>query len=294
MELEGLFVPVATPFDHRGDLYATKIRYNISRWNRTRLAGYIVGSSCGEPRTLSLDEKKTLWQEAANECGEEKLLLAGVSIDGVRETLRAIECARGMGYKAAVVEPPQYPCPWVEDARVQAAYFRAVADQAGMPVVISNPRPNAGVRLGLETTLSLAHHPAIAGVLESSGDEHSIRLLVEKAPAGFAVLCGEDAMINAALAAGAQGAAPALANAAPFFCLSIEEAVRTRELPSAAELQQRALSAARAVTTEYGIAGLKYAMDLRGYFGGNPRLPLLPLTSEAKERITAAIVGINS
>jgi 4-hydroxy-2-oxoglutarate aldolase len=294
MKLEGLFVPAATPFDHRGDLYLTKIRYNVSRWNRTRLAGYIVGSSCGEARTLSPDEKRTLWQEAANECAEEKILLAGVSMDGVREAVRAIEDARGLGYRAAVVEPPQYPRPWVEDPRTQAAYFQAVADQAGIPVVIWNPRPGAAVRLSYETLISLSRHPAIVGVIETSGSEDSFLQLVKEAPSGFAVLCGEDKLLSAALAAGAQGAVPALANAAPFFCLSIEEAVRTRELASAAELQERALPAAEAVTAEYGIAGMKYAMDLRGYYGGNPRLPLLPLTSEAKERIAAAFDGINS
>jgi 4-hydroxy-2-oxoglutarate aldolase len=294
MELQGLFVPVATPFDHRGDLYVTKIHYNISRWNRTRLAGYVVGSSCGEPRALSLEEKRTLWEEAASASDGEKLLLAGVSMDGVREAVRAIGCARSLGYKAAVVEPTQYPRPWVDDPRTQVAYFQAVADKAEMPVLIFNPRPGAAVRLSAETLLSLSHHPAIVGVIEASDDQDAIRLLVEKAPAGFVVLCGEDTLIYAGLTAGAKGAVPALANAAPFFCLSIEEAVRTRELSGAAELQQRALLAAKAVTTEYGVAGLKYAMDLRGYYGGNPRLPLLPMASEAKERIVAAFAGIPS
>jgi 4-hydroxy-2-oxoglutarate aldolase len=240
-----------------------------------------------------LGEKRTLWQEAASASDGEKLLLAGVSMDGVHEALRAIECARGLGYTRAVVEPPQYPRPWVEDPRTQAAFFRAVADQAEMPLLIANPKPESGVRLSAETLLSLSHHPAISGVIES-GDEETIQKLVKEAPSRFAVLCGEDTLLYACLAAGARGAVPALANAAPFFCLSIEEAVRTRDLPSAAELQQRALSAAKAVTAEHGVAGLKCAMDLRGYYGGNPRLPLLPVASGVKERITAALAGINS
>jgi 4-hydroxy-2-oxoglutarate aldolase len=70
--------------------------------------------------------------------------------------------------------------------------------------------------------------------------------------------------------------------------------VRTRELSSAAELQQRASRAAQAVTTRYGVAGLKYAMDLRGYYGGNPRLPLLPVGEDAKSEIAEAFEGINS
>jgi 4-hydroxy-2-oxoglutarate aldolase len=288
MKLQGVFVPVATPFDYRGDLYLTKIHYNISRWNRTGLAGYIVGSRCGESRTLSLDEKRTLWEEAAKASEGEKLLLAGV------ETVRSIDCARTLGYKAAMVEPPQYPRPWVEDSRTQATYFRAVADQAKMPVVLVNPRPGGAVRLAAETIRLLARHPAIAGVVEESDDSAEIQRLVDHAGEDFQVLVGEDTSLCAGLSAGAIGAAPALANAAPFFCLSIEEAVRTRELSSAAELQQRASRAAQAVTTRYGVAGLKYAMDLRGYYGGNPRLPLLPVGEDAKSEIAEAFEGINS
>lgn len=294
MKLHGIFAPMATPFDHRGDLYVTKIHYNISRWNRTGLAGYVVGSRCGEGRALSLEEKRKLWEEAAQATAEDKLLLAAVSLDGVRETVRALDCARSLGYRAAVVEPPQYPRPWVQDPQVQAVFFRAVADQAKMPVVIHNPGPGEAVRLEADTALLLARHPAIVGVIEGSSSAEALRRLLGDATEDFQVLIGEDTLLCEGLSAGAVGAMPVLANAAPFFCLSIEEAVRTRELSSAEELQTRANPAAAAITSRYGIAGLKYAMDLRGYFGGNPRLPLLPVGEEAKTQIAEAFHGLNS
>jgi 4-hydroxy-2-oxoglutarate aldolase len=294
MKLHGIFAPMATPFDHRGELYLSKIHYNISRWNRTRLAGYVIGSACGEGRTLSLEEKHTLWEEAAQAAAEEKLLLAAVSLDGVRETVKALDCARALGYRAAVVEPPQYPRPWVEDPQTQTVFFRAVADQAKMPVVICNPTPAGTVRLTAETVLLLAAHPSIVGVIEGADTAEAIRRLRDNAADGFQVLAGEDTLLYEGLAAGAVGAVPALANAAPFFCLSIEEAVRTRELSNAEELQVRANPAAAAVTSRYGVPGLKYAMDLRGYFGGSPRLPLLPVGEEPRARIAKAFHGVNS
>jgi len=293
MKLHGIFVPMATPFDHRGELYVPKIHYNISRWNRTQIAGYVVGSARGEGRTLSLEERHKLWEEVAQAAGD-RLLLAGVSLDGVREVGKTLDCARALGYQAGVVEPPQYPRPWVEDPPTQALFFRAVADQAKMPVLILNPRPGVAVRLSAETILLLARHPGIAGVIEESDDAAAVKHLLGNAAEDFQVLAGEDTLLYAGLSAGAVGAAPALANAAPFFCLSIEEAVRTRELSSAAELQERANCAANAATTRYGVAGLKYAMQLRGYYGGNPRLPMLPVGEEAKSQITEAFQGINS
>ncbi len=293
MKLHGIFVPMATPFDHRGELYVPKIHYNLSRWNRTQVAGYLVGSACGEGRTLSLEEKSKLWEEAAQSAGG-KLLLAGVSLDGVREAVRALDCARELGYAAGVVEPPQHPRPWVEDPKTQALFFRTVADQAKMPVVIDNPTEGTGVRLSAETILLLARHPAIVGVIESSEDPGSLQHLLDHAAPEFQVLAGADTLLFAGLSAGAVGAVPALANAAPFFCLSIDEAVRTRELASAEELQQRAQAAAEAVSSRYGVAGLKYAMDLRGYYGGNPRLPFVPAGEDAKSQIAGALHGISS
>jgi len=48
MKLSGIFAAITTPFDHNGDIYRTKIEHNLSRWNATTLAGYVVGSSTGE------------------------------------------------------------------------------------------------------------------------------------------------------------------------------------------------------------------------------------------------------
>jgi 4-hydroxy-2-oxoglutarate aldolase len=172
-------------------------------------------------------------------------------------------------------------------------FFRAVADQAGMPILIQNPKPKVSVRLERDTIETLARHPAIVGVLEESGDISSVRDLLDQAGKEFQVLIGDGTLLTEGLSAGASGAAPPLANAAPFFCLSIEEAVRTRELTSAEDLQRRANPASAAIT-RYGVAGLKYAMDLRGYYGGSPRLPLLGVTEEAKAAIAAAFHGVNS
>jgi 4-hydroxy-2-oxoglutarate aldolase len=108
------------------------------------------------------------------------------------------------------------------------------------------------------------------------------------------VLTGSAPTLYPSLLLGAVGAILAFSNAAPFLCLSIEEAVRTREYKAAQELQDLASSAAVAVTTKYGVPGLKYAMDLQGYYGGNPRLPLIPPSPEARKHIEEVFREIKS
>ena len=95
-------------------------------------------------------------------------------------------------------------------------------------------------------------------------------------------------MLAPSLAIGCSGAVLAFANAAPYATISIWEAHRSREFPAAMDWQKRILRAAQLVTVKYGIPGLKYAMDLNGYYGGPPRLPLCPPSEAAKREIEEA------
>ena len=93
---------------------------------------------------------------------------------------------------------------------------------------------------------------------------------------GFQVLVGSAPTLWPSFAVGAAGAVLAYANAAPYSTITIWEAHRTRDTEAARDWQNRIARAAVLVTVKYGIPGLKYAMDLNGYYGGPPRLPLLP------------------
>jgi len=91
---------------------------------------------------------------------------------------------------------------------------------------------------------------------------------------------------------GCVGAVLAFANAAPYALISIYEAHRTRETAAALDWQNRIAKAAQLVTTKYGVPGLKHAMDLNGYYGGPPRLPLTVVGPEARKEIEQAFDGI--
>jgi 4-hydroxy-2-oxoglutarate aldolase len=87
---------------------------------------------------------------------------------------------------------------------------------------------------------------------------------------------------------GACGAILAYANAAPYSTIAIWEAFRTRDEAAGLDWQNRIGRPSALVTAKYGVPGLKYAMDLNGYYGGPPRLPLTPPSPEAKQEIEAA------
>jgi len=235
MKLQGIFIPIAVPFDHNGDLYPVKIQHNIEKWNRTGVSGYVV---CGsESALLSSAEKIRMWQMAMQYAAPEKLPIAATGAPSVHETVELTCEASKMGYKAVFL------------THFNAFYVRSVADRAPVPVLsdVDVAHPNV-FRLPVATDLA------------------------------------------AAFAGGATAAIAEVANAIPYTAISIWEAHRTREQDAAADWQNRM---ARAVELTRGNpAALKHAMDLNGYYGGPPRLPMVGLTPDAKREIEAAFDGL--
>jgi len=292
MKLDGIFPPITTPFDHNGDLYKAKLRHNVEKWNLLALSGYVVCGSTGESVLLTTEEKIQLWEWVAEWAAPGKLLLAGTGMESVRETVALTNRAAGMGYRAAMVRTPHYYKNLLNRPEAQALYYRAVADQAKIPVMIYNWPQATGVDIPAETVAGLSHHPNIVAVKESSGNLEKVLQMIREVKPGFHVLTGSAPTLAPSLAVGAVGAVLAFANAAPYATIAIWEAHRTRETAAAMDWQNRIGRAAWLVTSRYGVPGLKYAMDLNGYYGGPPRLPLCVPTPEAKREIEEAFADL--
>lgn len=292
MKLQGIYPPIATPFDHNGDLWKVKVQHNVDKWNRTGLAGYVVCGSTGESVMLTEQEKIQLWEWVAEYAAPEKLLIAGTGMESVRETVSLTNRAADIGYKAVMVRTPHYYKNLINNSAAQMLYFRAVADHAKVPLIIYNWPQATGIDIAPEAVAELSHHPNIIAVKESSGNLEKVMQMIRDVKPGFNVLVGSAPTLAPSFAVGATGAILAFANAAPYATICIWEAHRTREPEAAIDWQNRISRASQLVTTKYGIPGLKHAMDLMGYYGGPPRLPLTPSCPPAKLEIEQAFADL--
>ncbi len=111
---------------------------------------------------------------------------------------------------------------------------------------------------------------------------------------GFQVLVGAAQKLEPSLAVGAVGAILAFADCAPTACFEIYAAFKEGDVNLAREKQQKIAAAAQRVVGELSIPGVKYAMDLNGYFGGPVRLPLLPLTADLKAEVDRLMGNIKN
>ncbi len=292
MKLQGIFPPVTTPFDHAGNIYASKVQHNIEKWNLTTLAGYVVTGSTGESVMLSAEEKVELWEMVAKYAAPEKLLIAGTGVESVKETVCLTNRAAELGYKAALVKTPHYYKNLLNRADAQTLYYRAVADQVKIPVIIYNFPQATALDIPADAVVELSHHPNIIGIKESSGNMEKVMQLMRESRKGFQVTVGSAPTLWPSLLMGATGAILAFANAAPYACIAIWEAYRTREEEAGRDWQNRIARASALVTTKHGIPGLKHAMDLNGYYGGPPRLPLSVPGAAAKREIEEAFADL--
>ena len=294
MKLPGIFPALTSSFDHEGKLYKAKVIHNIEKLNQVALTGYTVCGSTGETPLLSTEERLQLMEWVSQASAPGKTLIAGVGAESVHETVRVANRAADLGYHVALALTPFYYRGQMHKPETQAVFFRAVADQSKIPVLLYNIPQVTGYDLPVDTIAELSHHPNIIGMKDSSGNVEKMKQTVPAVKSGFQILSGSGVSFGEALEIGAAGAILAIANALPYACVTIWEAFRSRQQEACKDWQTRLLPASKIIAAKYGIPGLKYAMDLNGYYGGPPRLPFVPPSNEAKAEIAQAFEGLRT
>ena len=178
MLLHGIFPPITTPFYADGNVYYKKLESNVERYSRTPVGGVVVLGSTGEALMLSDQEKRDVFKCARNAASPNKVLIAGTGIESAIETLRFTEYAAELGYDVAMVRTPHYYKKQMAPANI-LAFYRTVADQSPIPVIVYNFPQATGYDIPAEVMIELAEHPNLIGIKESSGDVEKVRKMVE-------------------------------------------------------------------------------------------------------------------
>ncbi len=286
MVFSGIIPPLTTPFASDGSVSLADLKHNIQQYNRTDLAGYVVLGSTGESVLLTKAEMEEIFVAAKEAAAEEKKLIAGTGAESTAETIERTKRAAELGYDAALVKTPHYYKPAYKPD-VLIAHYRRVADASPIPLLLYSVPQFTGIALEPPEIAALAEHPNIIGIKDSSGSVQRVAETIAIVPDGFQVLVGSASTVYPCLTIGARGAILALASALPEKCAALFELFRQRQHEKARELQSVLVRASKLIVSEGGIAGVKFVMDQRGYRGGIPRLPLVPLQDEQKKRLRA-------
>jgi dihydrodipicolinate synthase/N-acetylneuraminate lyase len=360
MLLEGLQLPLTTPFYPDGRLNLRKLEHNVGAYSKTPAAGLAVLGQNGEPTALSDDETKQVLKTAIQAAAAHKVMLAGASCDSVLGTLDRTDYATHLGYDAVLLRRPSYlrTKDSAQESRELLTYFHAVADRSAIPIVLSSSSVAPDGLLPAEVVIELAAHPRILGLVDSGlADGHSTsariaalreatgyvkrdvtvtatfaavtgRMLARQQSAatgnmltadmltgggaalavapptpalktrtkvvGFQLLAGSTTQMLDGLLAGAVGAMSAFAACTPQACYEVYAAWKDGDQGLAEEKQARLQAAANKIEGQFGVAGIKFGCDFNGYFGGVPRLPLLPPTGDQRNEIEALMESLRT
>jgi len=283
VNLRTVFPPMPTPF-RDGEVDTAAIRGNVRRWIAAGLGGVVALGTNGEAPLLDDDESARVVETVRQDVPRDRVLIAGAGHESTRATIAAARRLARAGADAVLVKTPYTYRAHVPPPAL-VAHYRAVADASPIPVLLYNFPASTGVNLSPDTVAALAAHPNIAGMKETSTDAAQFTDLSAAVPDDFTVLCGSAPGVFAAMCAGATGAIVAVACVLPALALELLAHVRAGRYDEALAIQHRINPLGRAVTHGFGIPGLKAALDLAGFTGGEPRPPLLPVSAEARERI---------
>ncbi len=284
---KGIFPPLTTPFvDDK--ISPEKFKENIQKYNSLDLAGYVILGTSGESPLLSIEESEKLVQTGKEAASQGKKIIVGTGLESTKMTLEFTNRMADLDIDAAMIRTPSYFKSRMNREALKK-HFLLLADQSKVPVLIYNNPRVLGVSVDSELLIELSKHPNIAGIKDSSGD---LSFLVETIPhldPPFSFLVGAGSVILPGLRLGATGGILAIADVAPARCAELYNLYLEGKMDDALKLQFDLAPLNRAVVQTFGIPGLKYSLDMVGYYGGPCRLPLLPLDDESKKEMKAVL-----
>ncbi|WP_232702973.1 dihydrodipicolinate synthase family protein [Halobacterium wangiae] len=285
--MNGLGVPLATPFDDAGDVDHDALATLVT-WVTDRDVDFLVPcGSTSESELLTADERAAVVGTVVDAAPADVPVLAGTGSPGLRETLEATERAADAGADGALVVTPFY---YDHDEADVAAYYQEVADASPLPVYLYSVPAYTGHTLEPETVASLAPHPNVAGMKDTTGDLGSFqRIRAATAGEAFDLFVGSGSVLAPALDAGADGGVLALANVAPERAAEIVERHAAGDDDAARAVNRDVVELDYAVTARYGVPGLKAAMRSRGVPAGTVRSPHRPVDDDAVAVLEALV-----
>lgn len=282
--LRGVLIPFTTPFKTDESVDVRALVSNIEKWNRTGIAGYVALGSTGERVHLDDREVRAVVEAARAAVPPSLAFIVGAGQQSTRGTIEEVRAAARAGADAALVITPNFYRAAMTQEKLSKHYL-ALADVSPVPLLLYSIPQNTGLSIAPETVARLCEHENIAGLKDSSAEVVGLAETLRLVPEDFAVLTGHAGLLYAALAAGATGAILAAGCVVPRLAVAVYRAVGAGAHEEARAMQRRLAPVARAVTTRYGIGGLKAALEMCGYEGGRVRAPLEMPDDEARLEI---------
>ena len=244
--------------------------------------GFVPVGTTGESPTLTHREHEIVVEEVVKAAAGRVPVIAGAGSNNTVEAIRLSRHAEAVGADALLVVTPYYNKP---TQRGLIAHFTAIHDACNLPIFIYNIPPRSVIDMTPETMGELAKLPRIVGVKDATADLSRVSAQRITCGKDFIQLSGEDPTAHGFTAQGGVGCISVTANVAPKMLSQMQAHCAAGEYAAALEIQDRLMPLHRAIFTEPGLVGAKYAMSRLDLCSDEVRLPLSSLLDTTKALI---------
>ncbi len=282
---KGSMPALVTPF-RNGELDLDTLKKLVEWHIGEGSNGLVPVGTTGESPTLTHKEHELVVEEVVKAAAGRVPVIAGAGSNNTLEAIRLVRHAESVGADAALVVTPYYNKPTQSGL---IAHYTALHDCASLPIIIYNIPGRSVVDMTPETMGKLAELPRIIGVKDATGD--LARVSDQRITCGtdFIQLSGEDATAHGFNAQGGVGCISVTANVAPKLLSRMQAACLDGDFKTALEIQDRLMPLHKAIFTEPGLVGVKYAMSRLDLCSEEVRLPLTALSDETRVLVDAGL-----
>jgi len=284
----GIWVPLVTPMEH-GAIDLARLQTLADGLIAQGAHGLVVCGTTGEAPQLDLTDQSAVLSAVLETAHRRCPVLLGV---GGSDTFAAASKVRAFddddlaGY---LVSTPAYVRPSQEGL---LRHFETIADATDRPIVLYNVPARTGVDLSLATARTLAQRPQFAAIKEAGGSLQRMEELARHTP--LSLLCGDDALLFAALCGGGAGAISASAHIRVDLYVQLYDLVREGRLAEAMTLFDHLLPVIRLLFSEPNPAPLKAALSMQGLLRDELRLPMTPASDTCRMQLAAALAALDA
>jgi 4-hydroxy-tetrahydrodipicolinate synthase len=247
----------------------------------------VVAGSTGESPTLTHREKLELFEAVIDVARGRGGVLCGTGTYSTAETLELSREAERLGADGLLLVTPYYNKP---PQRGLLEHFSQVADAVDIPIVAYNIPGRTGIRIEHDTLLKMTEVPNIVGVKDSTGDFQAISRLISEAPPDFEVYSGDDWATFGYMCLGAVGVVSVAGHLVGGRIKQLCDLIEAGDIPAARKIHEELTPLFNALFITSNPIPVKTALEMVGHPVGPPRMPLVPATTEERERIRKALV----
>ena len=284
---KGCGTAIITPFTKDGinfEEFKKKIEFQI----KEGVDSIIVCGTTGESSTMTLEERKETIKFAIDVANKRVPIIAGTGSNCTKSAIEMSKYAQSVGADAVLIVTPYYN-KTTQDGLI--AHYKAIANSIDIPIVLYNVPSRTGLNIAPKTCLELSKIDNIVAIKEASGNISQVAEIANLCGENLAIYSGNDDQVLPILSLGGLGVISVLSNIIPNDVHSMVQSYLDGDTKKATSIQLKTLKLTSSLFSEVNPIPVKAACNMIGFNAGIPRMPLIEMSNEGKEKLKKEMIN---